>query len=173
MTTGASLHASTEGSRLWRAVFRVMFLTPKPFMRLVTRLQPAAPIREVRIVGRRTGRERRHLLTVLDIDGRWYVGHPNGRSQWIRNLVAAGSATVVDRGEHVTVRPVELTEGLERDAVIKGLSTQPFPAGRIYGGAERHLTAVGVYLRLDPADTDTAPTSLGAMPSGLHGVASS
>jgi len=112
--------------------------------------QPAAPIREVRIVGRRIGRQRRYLLTVLDIGGRWYVGHPNGRSQWIRNLLAAGSAVVVGRDGPVAVRPVELGEGPERDAAIKATATQPFPAGQVYGGAQRHLREAAVYLRLDP-----------------------
>jgi len=143
-----------QGSRVWRSVLRVVFLTPKPFMRLVTRLQPAAPIKEVRIVGRRSGRERRYLLTVLEIDGHWYAGHPNGRSQWIRNLLAHESGVVVNGNEELVVRPVELDAGPERDAVIKGMSTQPFPAGRVYGGARNHLHAVGVYLRLDPVDGD-------------------
>jgi len=142
------------GSRLWRAVFRLVFLTPKPVMRLVMRLVPAAPIKEVRIVGRRSGRERRYLLTVLDIGGRWDVGHPNGRSQWIRNLLAAGSAVVVRRNEQTTVRPVELGDGPDRDAVIRGMSAQPFPAGRVYGRGQRHLKAVGVYLRLEPVNDD-------------------
>jgi hypothetical protein len=142
------------GSRLWRAVFRLVFLTPKPVMRLVMRLVPAAPIKEVRIAGRRTGRERRYLLTVLDIDGRWYIGHPNGRSQWILNLLAVGSAVVVGRDGPVIVRPVELGEGRERDAAIKATATQPFPAGQVYSGAQDHLRAAAVYIRLDPATVE-------------------
>jgi hypothetical protein len=147
--------AVVAGGR-WRAVFRVVFLIPKPVMRLVTRLLPGAPIKEVRIVGRRSGLERRYLPTELDIDGRCYVGHPNGRSQWIRNLLAAGSAVVVGRDGPVMVRPVELGEGRERDAAIRQTATQPFPAGQVYAGAQHHLRAAAVYLRLDPMTFEDA-----------------
>jgi hypothetical protein len=153
-TTIDSISPSPDGgygSPRWRAVFRLVFLTPKPVMRLLMRLVPAAPIKEVRIVGRRSGRERRYLLTVLEIDGRWYVGHPNGRSHWVRNLVAAGSAVVDGRNGPVAVRAVELGDGPQRDAAIRATATQPFPAGRLYGSAQGHLLAAGVYLRLEPA----------------------
>ena len=146
-------HEHGETSRVWRTVFRLVFRTPRPVLGLAKRVRPSGPIQEFRIVGRRTGLERRYLLTLLEVDGRWYVGHPNGHSQWIRNLLAANSAVVMRRNVETSVRAIELETGPERDAAIAAASRQPFPAGRLYGGARRHITATGVYLRLEPIES--------------------
>jgi hypothetical protein len=49
-------------------------------------------------------------------------------------------------------RLVRLPPGPERDAVIRATwSQQPFPADVLYRAARRHVAAVGVYHRLEPA----------------------
>ena len=145
---------NARGSRLWRLVLTGFLRgAPDSVMRQVRRRVPAAPIDEFVIVGRRTGRERRMLLGLFEVDGRWYAGHPNGTSQWIRNLEAAGGCTVIRRdGVPVAVTAVEVTEPAERDAVIRATGTQPAPAGLIYRAAGAHIRAVGRYYRLTPIE---------------------
>ena len=141
-----------RGSRAWR-LFLTGFLrgAPTPLMRQVRRRVADAPIEEVIVVGRRTGRERRLLLSLYDVDGRWYVGHPNGSSQWVRNLIAAGECQVVRRdGIPVRVAAEELEPGPERDAVLDASGRQPAPAGFVYRHARRHVDAAGRYFRLTP-----------------------
>jgi hypothetical protein len=145
--------------------FRAFFhSTPAPFMRFISR-RMSLPIREVVIVGRRSGRPRRVLLSVYDVDGISYIGHPNGASaQWVRNLVAGGVAEVIAfDGTATTVAATVLGPGTERDAVLRATTQQPFPAGKFYGAARDHVKAAGVYFRLEPqmptADNSTTGAS--------------
>src|SRR5215212_6887843 len=139
--------AGDRGNRLWRLVLTGFLRgVPTSVMRQVRRRVPKAPIEEVIVVGRRTGIQRRLLLSVYDVDGRWYVGHPNGTAQWIRNLEAAGECTVVRRdGVPVRVSAVEIPQGRERDAVLDASGRQPAPAGLVYRRARRHVSAVARY----------------------------
>ena len=41
---------------------------------------------QLTVRGRRSGRERSVLVGLLNVDGRHYVGHPNGPVNWTRNL---------------------------------------------------------------------------------------
>ena len=135
----------------WAGAFRLLFrLAPNRLMLWLARRPTPLPVAEVVIVGRRSGIDRRYPLTVLRSEGRWYVGHPNGRSQWVQNLVAAGTATVVRNRRRITVRAIELADCAERDAVVKATSQQPFPANLVYRAGRRHVAAVGTYFRLEP-----------------------
>jgi len=105
---------------------------------------------DVHVRGYRTGRVRRVFVTLLTVDGAWYVGHPNGEAAWTRNLAVAGSAHIVfaDGTSH-RVTAVRLYGGPERDAVIRATwSQQPFPADAVYALARRHVRRVGIYHRL-------------------------
>jgi hypothetical protein len=107
---------------------------------------------ELGTVGRRTGRPRPMLVTLMTVDGHGYVGHPNGPSSWTKNIAAAGWVEVDPSGlsgpRHAVV---PLPAGPERDAVIRATWTQqPFPANLLYRAAGRHVAAVGTYYRLDP-----------------------
>jgi len=104
---------------------------------------------ELRTVGRRTGRERRKVLTLFVLDDNWYIGHPNGNAGWVLNLLAADSAVVVRRGSHTTVVPVELRDGDERDRVVSATSRQPLPASLLYRASREHIRASGTYFRLE------------------------
>jgi hypothetical protein len=144
--------SDARGSRFWRLILAGFLRgAPSALMRQVRRRMPAAPIEEFVIVGRRTGRERRMLLGLFEIDGHWYVGHPNGTANWISNLEAAGGCIVIRRdGIPVKVLATELPRGAERDAVIAATGRQPAPAGLVYRSARRHVDAVGRYFRLTP-----------------------
>jgi len=110
---------------------------------------------ELRFVGRRTGRPRRVLVTLLSHDGRWYVGHPNGEAAWLRNVVGSGWVDVDPPAAHGQRFRVErLAPGPDRDAVIRAAAhQQPFPANLLYRAAQRHIAAAGVYVRLVPEIT--------------------
>lgn len=108
---------------------------------------------ELSVSGRRSGRSRATLLTLLSVDGAWYLGHPNGDTDWTRNVEAAGVVRIDPPAAHGNeFSVVRLAPGPERDAVIAATRVQqPFPANLIYRAAGRHIAAVGVYFRLVPA----------------------
>ena len=143
--------AEAAESRAWDRFFRVFFATtPHRLMRGVRKVSASSPIEELVVVGRKTGKERHHLVTLLEIDGRMYVGHPNHRSQWARNI-EAGGGVLLRRGFSPTpVRAIWLDPGPERSAAIAAAGRQPFPAGLVYHAARRHIEAVGAYYRLEP-----------------------
>jgi hypothetical protein len=142
----------------WTKVFRLLFrITPNRLMLRLAGLATPLPIAEVVIVGRHSGIARRYPLSLLRWEDGQYIGHPNGRAQWVENLVAAGSAVVTVRSRHQTVRPVELSDGPERDAVVRATSQQPFPANLIYRAARRHVASAGAYFRLEPVFDEGVP----------------
>ncbi len=144
-------------SRVWSLVFRVSY-------RLIRLLDPlirswianGAPgldgIVELRTVGRRSGRPRRTLVTLLSVGEQFYVGHPNGQAEWLTNILAAGWVDVDPPGVGGPRYSVDhLPAGAERDAVIRATWTQqPFPANLLYRAARRHVAAAGEYIRLTP-----------------------
>jgi deazaflavin-dependent oxidoreductase (nitroreductase family) len=61
------------------------------------------------VPGRKSGVPRTTPVTVIEHEGRRYIQSPYGEVDWVRNLRAAGTATLT-RGRHVeTVSAVELT----------------------------------------------------------------
>ena len=140
-------------SRMWALVIDLFLKTaPHPLLRAYSNHSAHAQIEQIVVTGRRTGRERRHNVSVFDIDGAMYAGHPNGPSQWTRNL-DAGEATLLRRGSPpMRVRGVPLAPGAERSAAIAATGSQPFPSGMIFRGARAHIEAVGAYYRLEPIE---------------------
>jgi len=139
-------------SRFWRIVLTLMLRgAPTAVMRRVRARDPNVAIEEFIIVGRQSGEERHYLLNHLLVDGGRNVGHPNGTSQWVRNLLAAGGCTMIDRvGTRERLTATELPDGQERDAVIASTAHMPPPAGTVYGAASRHIRAVGRFFRVEP-----------------------
>ena len=58
--------------------------------------------------GRSSGEPRTTPLAIIDVDGRRWVWSPWGDVHWVRNLRAAGEATVTVRRREERVRAVEL-----------------------------------------------------------------
>ena len=149
-------------SAFWSVTFRASYrliraLDPLIRSALANGLPGLDGIIELRTVGRRSGRQRRTLLTLLTVGDRWYVGHPNGPAAWIRNAEAAGWVEIDPAGARgPRFALVRLPDGPERDAVIRATWTQqPFPANVLYRAARRHVAAVGVYHRLEPLGAAT------------------
>jgi F420H(2)-dependent quinone reductase len=146
-----------RGSALWRIIWRAGYAVIRlldPLIRRAwkARLPGLAPLIELDVVGRRTGRTRSTIVTALTLGGASYVGHPNGEVAWTRNVAAAGTARVVSAdGSRQQVRAVRLPPGPERESVIRATwSQQPFPANLLYSAARNHVGRVGVYFRLEP-----------------------
>ena len=79
-----------RGSPLWRVTWRVLYALIRvldPLIRSYLALGGLGLERivDVRVAGRRTGRERAFLVTLLPLDGRAYIGHPNGHASWVTN----------------------------------------------------------------------------------------
>ena len=86
--------------------------------------------RLVTIRGRKSGLPRTAALAVLRIDGDRWVWAPWGEVQWVRNLRAAGRATIADRHRTVDVRAIELDPaervGFFRDVIGPFARSIPF-----------------------------------------------
>ncbi len=137
----------------WRGWYRLLRLVGGPLHRLATR-PGFGNLVVLRVVGRRTGRERALPLGLLSARGRRYVGHPSGDTGWTLNLRAAETATIESaRIPRVRVRPVLLGPGPERDVAVHASFRQhPFPGNALYRLAGRHVASTGVFFRLEPAD---------------------
>jgi hypothetical protein len=143
----------------WRAIYRTMRAIDRLVRSWIANDLPGLNgVVEMRFVGRRTGRRRRILITLLSVNGRWYVGHPNGEASWVRDTETSGWVDIEPpgrRGPRFSIH--RLAAGPERDAVIRStVRQQPFPANLVYRASQRHVAAVGVYHRLDPVLTDGA-----------------
>ena len=67
--------------------------------------------------GRRTGALQRVTLLPIEVDGTHYVVSQYGVAGWVRNIRAAGRATLRRKGVAEEVQAVEV-DGAERDQVI-------------------------------------------------------
>jgi hypothetical protein len=154
---------SAAWSLAWRTGYRIVRLID-PLIRswVANGLPGLGGVVEIRTPGRRTGRVRRTLVTLILVEGGWYVGHPNGEAGWVRNAEAAGAVDVEPAGRHGSRFSVHrLPGGPERDAVIRATGTQqPFPANVLYRAARSHIAAVGVYHRLDPIHDQPLPAGV-------------
>ena len=86
--------------------------------------------RLVTIRGRKTGIPRTTAIAVLDVSGRRWMWAPWGEVNWVRNLRAAGRATIEQRGREEEVRATELDAdervGFFRDVLAPLARSLPF-----------------------------------------------
>ena len=157
---GPAAGRSVAWSVVWRILYRLIRLIDPVLRSWIANGWPGLDgVVEVRTVGRRTARPRRVLVTLLGRNGNWYLGHPNGLTNWQRNAEAAGWLEIEPAAAHgARFSVARLAPGPERDAVIDATGVQQFfPANVVYRLARRHIRAVGVYHRLDPiADPEGA-----------------
>lgn len=69
---------------------------------------PLGPNGFVTIRGRKSGLPRTTPVAIIAVSGRRYVWAPWGEVHWVRNLRAAGRATITVRGRKEEVRATEL-----------------------------------------------------------------
>jgi hypothetical protein len=149
---GLAAILANVGSLMFRGVYRLLRLLD-PVMRGAYRTMGLGNVLELRVRSRSRGQERSVLLGLLRTEHGLYLGHPNGWARWTRDLQAAGRGALVWRdSEPISFRPVLLSDGPEREAVIRATWTQhPFPGNLIYSLLRRHVRRHGVYFRLEPA----------------------
>jgi deazaflavin-dependent oxidoreductase (nitroreductase family) len=89
---------------------RIRFFSPILKLLLIAGM-PLGPNRLVTIRGRKTGLPRLTGLAIIEVSGRRWVWAPWGEVHWVRNLRAAGRATINERGRKEEVRATELDPG--------------------------------------------------------------
>jgi len=86
----------------------------------------------VTIRGRKSGVLRTTPLAIIEVSGRRWVWSPWGDSQWVRNLRAAGNATITVRRTTMDVRATELSPAERvaffRDVLGPAVRDVPFGA---------------------------------------------
>lgn len=104
--------------RVTRAPARTKVLNPitTTLMRLGVRPDPRMALLTIR--GRRTGRDRTVPMGVFDRDGRKYLVAAFGEVNWVRNLRAAGAATIT-QGKRTTRYAAEQVQGEEAAWVLR------------------------------------------------------
>jgi deazaflavin-dependent oxidoreductase (nitroreductase family) len=87
--------------------------------------------RLVTIPGRKSGLPRTVAVAVLDVSGRRWVWAPWGEVHWVRNLRAAGRATINVRGrkEEVIATELDSTQRLEFFRDVLGPFARSLPFG--------------------------------------------
>jgi deazaflavin-dependent oxidoreductase (nitroreductase family) len=81
---------------------------------------PMGPNALVTIRGRKSGQPRTTPLAIIEVSGRRWVWAPWGDVQWVRNLRAAGRATITVRGRAEEVTAIEL-DPTERVAFFRDI----------------------------------------------------
>jgi deazaflavin-dependent oxidoreductase (nitroreductase family) len=76
--------------------------------RLLAAGVPLGPNALVTVVGRTSGQPRTTPLAIIEVDGRRWLWSPWGDVQWVRNLRAAGHATIAVRRQTEDVTAAEL-----------------------------------------------------------------
>jgi deazaflavin-dependent oxidoreductase (nitroreductase family) len=101
----------------------------------------------ITIRGRTSGEPRTNPIAIIDVAGRRWVWSPWGEVNWVRNLRAAGRATITVRGREEDVRATEL-DASERIAFFRdilGPVARGMPFGysfiRIVDGTDLHHPA--------------------------------
>jgi deazaflavin-dependent oxidoreductase (nitroreductase family) len=85
---------------------------------LLARGIPLGPNALVTIRGRKSGLPRTTPLAIIKVSGRRWIWAPWGDVQWVRNLRAAGRATITVRGRQEEVTATEL-DAKERVAFFR------------------------------------------------------
>jgi deazaflavin-dependent oxidoreductase (nitroreductase family) len=79
--------------------------------------------------GRRSGKPRTTPVGMLEFEGRWFVQGYHGEVDWVRNLRAAGEATVADHARRVAVQAIELPPA-EAAAILRH-ALEPYRRSRL------------------------------------------
>jgi hypothetical protein len=97
--------------------------------------------RELRVVGRRSGRVRRTVVNLLELEGASYLVAPRGTTEWVRNVrAAAGAAELVLGRRRTAVRAVELADEAKVPVLRAYLDRWGWEVGSFFEGVDRHAT---------------------------------
>lgn len=104
--------------RVTRAPARTKVLNPITTTLMRLGVRPDARMALLTIRGRRTGRDRTVPMGVFDRDGRHYLVAAFGEVNWVRNLRAAGAASIT-QGKRTTRYAAEQVQGEEAALVLR------------------------------------------------------
>jgi len=116
--------------------------------RLLAAGVPMGPNALITITGRTSGQPRSTPLALIEVEGRRWVWSPWGDVHWVRNLRAAGAATITVHGRTERVMATEL-DAIERVAFFRDVLTPV--ARRMRFGMQFVRIVDGVDLN-DPAE---------------------
>jgi deazaflavin-dependent oxidoreductase (nitroreductase family) len=91
-------------------------------------------ILEVR--GRRSGELRRTVVNLLELDGERFLVAPRGRTHWVANVRAAGTATLRVGRRRETVAPVELADDEKVPVLRAYLAQWAWEVGAFFEGID-------------------------------------
>lgn len=132
-TTSRPKEMAGTKSTTVRAPWRVRF-----FGRLLGSLLevgvPLGPNRLVTIPGRKSGLPRTTPLAVIDVGGRRWVWAPWGEVNWVKNLRAAGRATLTNGEKREEVTATELNRAEREDFFrnVLGPKARSIPLGDLF-----------------------------------------
>ncbi len=93
-----------------------------------------APTAVIRHVGRTSGRAYETPVDVIVTEDGFLIALPYGtRADWVRNVMAAGSATIVHRGEDIAVRAPSITATSDVAHLLPGRTLRTL---RLFGVTE-------------------------------------
>jgi len=101
------MHMSNRSGSAASAPAWVTFFNPLTKF-LLTAGVPLGPNGLITIRGRKSGLPRTNPVAIIEVSGRRWVWAPWGEVQWVRNLRAAGHATITVRHQTEQVRATEL-----------------------------------------------------------------
>jgi deazaflavin-dependent oxidoreductase (nitroreductase family) len=129
---------------------------------LLARGVPVGPNALVTVTGRTSGQPRTVPLAIIDVAGRHWVWSPWGDVQWVRNLRAAGAASIEQGGRRWTVDATEL-DAAERVTFFRDILG---PFARSMRGGTRFLRLVDGVDISDPVAAAQGRTVFELMPRG-------
>jgi deazaflavin-dependent oxidoreductase (nitroreductase family) len=95
---------------------------------------PVGPNALITIRGRKSGQPRTAGIAVIEVGGRRWIWAPWGDVNWVRNLRAAGRATLTRRGqeEQVTATELDYQERLRFFRDVLGPFAKSIPGGMTF-----------------------------------------
>jgi deazaflavin-dependent oxidoreductase (nitroreductase family) len=90
--------------------------------------------RELRVRGRTTGEWRKNPVNLLGLDGGRYLVAPRGRTQWVRNLQAAGTGELRVGRRVEAFRATELADDAKVDVLRAYLRRWKMEVGVFFDG---------------------------------------
>jgi deazaflavin-dependent oxidoreductase (nitroreductase family) len=90
--------------------------------------------RELRVRGRATGEWRKNPVNLLSLDGSRYLVAPRGRTQWVRNLQAAGTGELRVGRRVETFRATEVADDAKVDVLRAYLRRWKMEVGVFFDG---------------------------------------